>query len=169
MKLNFRTITGILLLILGLLQIIDIYSGVDHYKHGFVLVLALYGISINYFSLRTSNRRIMLFSVFIFLTSILILSLKLYNISLSSEVIIFSSMFMISAFMLTLYIDNPEEKIFLFGFIIGMLVTIGSFYLLQIPYVQRQAGKVIGYSMKILPAVLIAGGLSLFLKRKQFD
>ncbi len=169
MKFNFRTITGILLFTSGFLQIIDIYSGVDYYEQGFILVLALYGISINYFSLKTSNRRIMLFSVFVFLTSILMLCLKLYNISLSSEVIIFSSMFMTSAFMLILYIDNPEEKIFLYGFIIGVITTIGSFYILQITNVHKVAGKVIGYSMKILPAVLIAGGLSLFLKRKQFD
>ncbi|AFN73972.1 hypothetical protein MROS_0730 [Melioribacter roseus P3M-2] len=169
MKVNFRTLTGMLLFIAGSLQVADVYTSINFYDSAITIVIALYGISVNYLSLKTNNRRTMLFAVFVFLFSILTFSLKYYGIRLNAEVIIFSGMFSMSSILLVLYIDNPKERIFFYGFIIGAVTTVGAYFLLQFAYVNNLAVKGVGYAIKILPAVLIAGGIGLFLKRERFD
>jgi hypothetical protein len=169
MKVNFRTLTGAMLFAAGCLQIADIYSGVDFYESGIIIVTALYGISINYLSVKTNNRKTLLFSVFVFLVSVLMFSLNHYNIRLSAGVIIFSGLFSITSFLLILYIDNPEEKSFLYGFIAGAFTTAAAYYIQQFPLAHNLFVKAVGYTIKILPAVLIAGGVGLFLKRNRYD
>ncbi len=164
MKINYKTIFGIALLIYGILiflnqKLISLPS-----KAILGIPLILYGILSVYISMNYNKRGMLILSVIIFFTGIFLLADGFYKVYSYTSLILFL-LFTLSSIFLLLFIDNIEKKIFLYVSLFLLLIIYPAIKLFQKIENSLFLYNYLKIENIILPIILILLGIYIFIKR----
>lgn len=163
-----RMLFSVTLFLWGFISLL-IYFNILNVDHSLItsIIIIAYGLSSSNLAFKEGNRLQLVVSSVIFFIGIIIL-IKTNYVIIDSRGLIFVSIFLITgAVSILLYIENTNQKIFLYS---GLIVfCIGIFFLLFIEklgmlYLINQAARLFE---NYFPFLLIILGLIIFLKREK--
>ncbi len=168
MKTPFRDIISFALLVFGILLILYLFEVIN------ITYLVLLGISFIvysvpgvFFSLKKGYRLILVISTAIFFVGVLFLTKQIYHLPDSREIYLTSSLFILGACFLILFVENNREKKFFIVSIILLVLAFTSVYIFKLPFLHLFFNKVDLVMLNGWSYLLVLLGLFLLINRKK--
>lgn len=168
MRYNNFILLGFSLIIIGIFFLLRFFEIINT---PFTLIASyvfiFYGIADVYFSFGTGYRGRLFFASIIFLSGIMMFVINNYEILYPSSAIFPSILFITGAGFLILFIDNMNEKIFLYSGIFLTLISLLSITFLKDSAIIQTANNISMLVLDYWPVFVLLFGINILLMRKR--
>ena len=172
MKRNLRynnfIILGISLIIIGVSLLLVFFEIIStDFAEIISYVFIFYGIISAYFSFNTGYRGRLFFSSAIFLSGVLLFVINNFEIFDKSSLIFTAILFIIGASFIILFIDNTNERLFLYSGMALLILSYSSAVFYNNLQIIKTANSLAELLMEYWPVLLLLFGINILLNRKR--
>lgn len=168
MNYNNFILLGISLIIIGLFFLLRFFEIINTpFTETASYVFIFYGLTTVFFSFGTGYRERLFFASFIFLSGIMMFVINYYEILHPSSAIFASLLFITGGGFLILFIDNTNEKIFLYSGIFLFVISYISITFLKSFQIIQTANNISMLVLDYWPVFVLLFGINILLMRKR--
>ncbi|MBM4171289.1 MAG: hypothetical protein FJ214_05405 [Ignavibacteria bacterium] len=168
MMISLKKITGIILIVSGLLFVLESFP-ISFLSANEIISYSLlaFGIPAVYISLNLGNRALLVFASIVFMIGILLLIQINYEIIDTRGIVFVSILLITGSISFMLFLENTSQKIFLLLAVVFLLLGYLSVTMFKKMGLLILSNKIANYAEDIWPIALLLTGLFLFLNRKK--